>query len=55
MTTASLSDLPLSLNTALAGVASFLLLFVTLGVSYLSAIEWKDRRRRKAQERKPRS
>ena len=37
MTTASLSDLPLSLNTTLAGVASFLLLFVTVGVIYLSA------------------
>jgi len=29
-----------------------LLLFVSAGVIYLSTVEWRDRRRRKLQERK---
>jgi uncharacterized membrane protein len=47
VTTPSLSDLPLTLNTLLAGLASALLLFVSVGVIYLSAVEWRDRRRRR--------
>ena len=35
-----------SLNTILAVVASALLVFVSLGVVYLSTVEWRDRRRR---------
>jgi hypothetical protein len=35
-----------SSSTLLAGVASALLLFVTGGVVYLSAVDWRDRRRR---------
>ncbi|HYP04214.1 MAG TPA: hypothetical protein VER57_06655 [Cyanobium sp.] len=50
MTTPFLSELPLSANTLLAALASGLLLFVSVGVIYLSAVEWRDRRRRKAQE-----
>jgi hypothetical protein len=55
VTTPFLSELPVSLNTVLAGIASVLLLFVSGGVLYLTAIDWRDRRRRKAQERSPRS
>ncbi|NQV11284.1 MAG: hypothetical protein HQ527_09000 [Cyanobacteria bacterium] len=33
-------------STALAAVASSLLVFVTGGVVYLSVVEWRDRRRR---------
>ncbi|MFM7268199.1 MAG: hypothetical protein ACKOZT_06380 [Cyanobium sp.] len=40
----SLPDLPL--GSLLAGLATLLLLFVSLGVIYLSTIEWRDRRRR---------
>ena len=38
----------ISVNVVLAVVAAGLLLFVSGGVVYLSAIEWKDRRRRSA-------
>jgi len=34
-------------TTLLATVAAALLLFVSGGVIYLSAVEWRDRRRRK--------
>ena len=34
-------------TTLLATVAAVLLLFVSGGVIYLSAVEWRDRRRRK--------
>ena len=34
-------------TTSLATVAAALLLFVSGGVIYLSAVEWRDRRRRK--------
>jgi len=34
----------------LSGVAALLLVFVSGGVLYLSTIEWRDRRRRKALE-----
>jgi hypothetical protein len=36
----------LPLNTALSAVAVTLLVFVSLGVAYLSTVEWRDRRRR---------
>ena len=38
----------------LSGVAALLLVFVSGGVVYLSTIEWRDRRRRKALEAKRR-
>jgi hypothetical protein len=38
--------LDLTLNSVLAAVAALLLVFVSIGVVYLSAMEWKDRRRR---------
>ena len=50
--TFSASQLP---NQLLSGVAATLLVFVSLGVLYLSSIEWRDRRRRKAQEKPRRS
>jgi len=34
------------LGTVLAVVATALLLFVSVGVVYLSTVEWRDRRRR---------
>jgi hypothetical protein len=36
----------LTLGTALAVVATTLLVFVSVGVIYLSTVEWRDRRRR---------
>lgn len=39
-------DLPLTSANVLALVASVLLVFVSGGVVYLSAVEWRDRRRR---------
>jgi hypothetical protein len=33
-------------NQVLGGIAALLLLFVSGGVIYLSAVEWQDRRRR---------
>ena len=38
------------LPQVLSWTAIALLLFVILGVIYLSAVEWRDRRRRKAAE-----
>jgi hypothetical protein len=38
------SDLPI--GSLLAGLAALLLVLVSLGVIYLSTIEWRDRRRR---------
>ncbi|MEB3157131.1 MAG: hypothetical protein VKO26_06820 [Cyanobacteriota bacterium] len=55
MTTPSISDLfsPAS-STALAALASGLLLFVSGGVIYLSIVDWRDRRRRRGETtRKP--
>jgi hypothetical protein len=49
------ADLPLGPNQLLGGVAIVLLVFVSLGVLYLSAVEWRDRRRRKAAESPRRS
>jgi hypothetical protein len=40
---------------ALSVTAAALLVFVSVGVIYLSSVEWRDRRRRKLQERKTRS
>ena len=54
MTTPSISELPLSAGPVLAAIASLLLLFVSVGVIYLSIMEWKDRRRRKALETRAR-
>lgn len=50
VTTPSVSDLAIPTTSLLAAIASALLLFVSVGVIYLSAMEWKDRRRRKSQE-----
>ncbi len=54
MTTPSISELSLSSGTVLAAIASLLLLFVSAGVIYLSAMEWRDRWRRKALESRSR-
>jgi hypothetical protein len=43
---ASISEFVPSTSTLLAWVASALLLFVTGGVVYLSAVDWRDKRRR---------
>ncbi len=43
---ASISEVLPSSSTLLAWVASALLLFVTGGVVYLSAVDWRDKRRR---------
>ncbi|MFN9644597.1 MAG: hypothetical protein ACK6BG_05625 [Cyanobacteriota bacterium] len=56
MTTRSISDLfsPGGASTLLAVLASGLLLFVSAGVIYLSIVDWRDRRRRRAEAaRKP--
>ncbi|MFM8604064.1 MAG: hypothetical protein ACKOBY_00745 [Cyanobium sp.] len=37
-------------NTVLAVVAASLLMFVSLGVLYLSSVEWRDRRRRQSSQ-----
>jgi hypothetical protein len=50
VTTASVSDLAFPTTTLLAVLASALLLFVSVGVIYLSTIEWRDRRRRRSTE-----
>ena len=47
----ALSDPSRLLSITAAG----LLVFVSLGVIYLSTVEWRDRRRRNQQERKARS
>ncbi len=39
-------DFPLTSANLLALVAAVLLVFVSGGVIYLSAVEWRDRRRR---------
>ncbi|MCT0207674.1 hypothetical protein KQ305_08165 [Synechococcus sp. CS-1332] len=55
MTTASVSELAFPTTTLLAVLASALLLFVSVGVIYLSTVEWRDRRRRRAAEGRSRS
>jgi hypothetical protein len=42
-----------SLGTVLAVVATALLVFVSVGVIYLSTVEWRDRRRRGAAPPRP--
>ncbi|MFM7732171.1 MAG: hypothetical protein ACKO6F_01625 [Cyanobium sp.] len=37
-------------NTVLSVVAASLLVFVSLGVLYLSSVEWRDRRRRQSSQ-----
>ncbi|MCP9928744.1 hypothetical protein [Cyanobium sp. CH-040] len=41
----------LTASGLLAATAAVLLMFVSVGVVYLSAVEWRDRRRRKAAEK----
>ncbi|MFN9624102.1 MAG: hypothetical protein ACK587_14930 [Cyanobacteriota bacterium] len=55
MTTHSISDLLFpGTSNLLAVLASGLLLFVSAGVIYLSVVDWRDRRRRRAEtSRKP--
>jgi O-antigen ligase len=52
VTAPSISDLP-SASTLLALLASVLLVFVSVGVLYLSAVEWRDRRRRQLGQKPP--
>ncbi|MEB3257862.1 MAG: hypothetical protein VKN83_06030 [Cyanobacteriota bacterium] len=47
MITLSISEALPSTSTLLAALASGLLLFVTAGVVYLSAVDWQDKRRRR--------
>jgi hypothetical protein len=51
VTTFSPSDLLSNTNSLLAILAIALLVFVSLGVVYLSSVEWRDRRRRRALEK----
>jgi hypothetical protein len=39
---------PLTLGNVLAVMATALLVFVSVGVIYLSTVEWRDRRRRRS-------
>ena len=39
-----------NLSIALGAIALVLLVVVSLGVLYLTAVEWRDRRRRKREE-----
>jgi hypothetical protein len=39
---------PHTLGTVLAVMATALLVFVSVGVIYLSTVEWRDRRRRRS-------
>jgi hypothetical protein len=41
-------------NQLLAATAAALLVFVSIGVVYLSAVEWRDRRRRARAAKAPR-
>jgi hypothetical protein len=50
----SVPELSMTASQLLSGVAALLLVFVSGGVLYLSTIEWRDRRRRKALEAKRR-
>jgi hypothetical protein len=42
-------------SQVLSMTAAALLVFVSVGVIYLSTVEWRDRRRRHQQERQARS
>ena len=46
----AVTSLAITSYQLLAGIASALLVFVSAGVIYLSAVEWRDRRRRRAAE-----
>ncbi|MEX1316332.1 MAG: hypothetical protein AB1Z22_04280 [Synechococcaceae cyanobacterium] len=50
MTELPATGLAVTSYQVLAGIASVLLVFVSAGVIYLSAAEWRDRRRRRAAE-----
>ncbi|MCP9774476.1 hypothetical protein [Cyanobium sp. WAJ14-Wanaka] len=43
-----MAELSISSSQLLSGLAVVLLVFVSGGVIYLSTVEWRDRRRRKA-------
>ena len=43
-----MTELSVSSAQLLSGIAILLLVFVSGGVMYLSTVEWRDRRRRKA-------
>jgi hypothetical protein len=47
----STTDVAVSGSQLLSGLAVFLLVFVSGGVIYLSAAEWRDRRRRARAEK----
>jgi hypothetical protein len=49
-TTPSITESVLSANSVLTVVAASLLVFVSLGVLYLSSVEWRDRRRRQGSQ-----
>jgi len=49
------TELALTSSQLLAWIASALLVFVSAGVIYLSAVDWRDRRRRRADEASGRS
>lgn len=55
MTELPATGLALTSSQLLAWIASALLVFVSAGVIYLSAVEWRDRRRRRADEASGRS
>ncbi|TVS03112.1 MAG: hypothetical protein EA413_11115 [Cyanobium sp. PLM2.Bin73] len=55
MTELPATELALTSSQLLAWTASALLVFVSAGVIYLSAVEWRDRRRRRADEASSRS
>lgn len=50
VTTPLISELFPHTSTLLAALASGLLLFVSAGVIYLSAVDWRDRRRRRREQ-----
>jgi uncharacterized membrane protein len=47
--------LALTSSQVLAWIASALLVFVSAGVIYLSVVDWRDRRRRRADEARSRN
>lgn len=49
-TTPSVTEFAFSTTTVLVAIAAALLVFVSFGVLYLSSVEWRDKRRRRAQE-----
>ncbi len=55
MTELPATELAFTSSQLLAWIASALLVFVSAGVIYLSAVDWRDRRRRRADEASARS